>query len=176
MVVTPGIKWVGARGAAPPLTVPRMALMSAVLNLQGPRVTSQQPKGAFQNVNRATPPCAACSAVVSSTLRRNPGSLQGTGHQRPRRPHLGPAPLFSVSPSSHASHSGPPESSGPLQLHSLVTHPHHLGQSSQSQVINTLGNPPVVQRLRLCASTARSVGSIPGWGTKIPCAGGVVKN
>ena len=30
-----------------------------------------------------------------------------------------------------------------------------------------LGTSLVVQWLRLCASTARGMGSIPGWGTKI---------
>ena len=168
MVVTLGIKWVGARDAAPPLTVPRTSLMSTVLKLQSPWVTSQQPEGAFRNGNRATPPCVARPAVVSSTLQKNPGSLPGTGPQWPRQPHLGPASLFSLSPSSHTSHLGPPKSSGPLQ--------HHLGQSSQSQVINTLGNPPVDQRLRLCTSTARGMGSITDRGTKIPRARCVVKN
>ena len=34
------------------------------------------------------------------------------------------------------------------------------------------GTSLVVQWLRLSASTAEGMGSIPGWGTKIPCAVG----
>lgn len=172
MAVILGIKWVGARDAAPPLTVPRTALMSTVLKLQSPWVTSQQPEGAFRNGNRATPLRVACPAAVSSNLWRNPGSLPGTGPHWPPVASAAPSraslTLLTLSPYSHTSHLGPPKSSGPLQ--------HHLGQSSQSQVINTLGNPPVDQRLRLSASTAKGMGSFPDQGTKIPCAGGVVKN
>ena len=37
-----------------------------------------------------------------------------------------------------------------------------------------IGTSLVVQRLRLHASNAGGVGSIPGWGTKIPHAAGSV--
>ena len=40
----------------------------------------------------------------------------------------------------------------------------------------TLGTSLAVLQLRFCASTARDVGSIPDWGTKIPHAMGAAKN
>ena len=50
-----------------------------------------------------------------------------------------------------------------------ITKKHNCESQTTTQK-NAEGNSLVVQWLRLCAFTAKGLGSIPGWGTKIPHA------
>ena len=55
----------------------------------------------------------------------------------------------------------------PFLLLVLSAGPHNMETGKQRLCLGSLLG---VQRLRLCASTAGGMGSIPGWGTKIPHA------
>ena len=62
-----------------------------------------------------------------------------------------------------------------LQADSLLTELpggrlHRLGRHFRTVCLHILGTSLVVQWLRLCPSTAGDLGSISGWGTKIPYA------
>ena len=57
-----------------------------------------------------------------------------------------------------------------MPIRAFSRHCWFLFHSQNNTKVDSIGTSLVVQWLRLCASSARDVGLIPGWGTKIPHA------